>query len=423
MDPKRDENGNIHAADLRFFKNSSIFALEDFSVEQYTYSDPEFGESFFNGLRYVIRFHRYTAYFVINLIMPSFMINVLCIFNFMIPCSSGEKAGYGITVFLAQSVNLMVVMEMMPQGGVSILGMFLAVSIALIGLSLLMNIVTLRVYSPQDSRLPPSPRLRKLGRFLQFIVGPRDVPSDIVLSQNNFLKLSDTFYGALSLEDFTNLAANENDSMVNSENKFATTKLFDQMSSKQHYTPIERSGKQLGEFKMKDFVNYVPVNQQNGLKPVSTSKNMKNSYKDADLMTENLSITSDPTFFHKSALNTSPPETAASVPTTPFKGGDPNNTDPAVTNSSPRKRQVRQTFSSKVSPDYTTFQLNDQGFIEDVPGGEKKPKNYTAEYQFLAETINRFNAIIFSALLILVCCLYWIYHEPSSFPQSEEDGH
>ena len=130
------------------------------------------------------------------------MINVLCVFNFKIPCSSGEKAGYGITVFLAQSVNLVVVMEMMPRGGVSILGMFFAVSTALIGLSLLMKIVTLRVCSPQDC-LPYSPRLRKLGRFLQFIV-PRDVPSDILLSQNTFL----------SLKDFKNLAANENDSMV-----------------------------------------------------------------------------------------------------------------------------------------------------------------------------------------------------------------
>ena len=43
------------------------------------------------------------------------------------------QVGYGITVFLAQSVNLMVVMEMMPQGGMSILGIFLAVSILLIG--------------------------------------------------------------------------------------------------------------------------------------------------------------------------------------------------------------------------------------------------------------------------------------------------
>ena len=86
-----------------------------------------------SGLTYKVRFYREAAYFVINLIMPSLMINVLCMLNFAIPCSSGEKVGYGITVFLAQSVNLMVVMEMMPQGGMSILGIFLAVSILLIG--------------------------------------------------------------------------------------------------------------------------------------------------------------------------------------------------------------------------------------------------------------------------------------------------
>ena len=128
-----DNNGLENAADLLFYKKSSIFNLDAFSVTNYTYDDPEFGSNVFSGLRFNVRFHRKTAYFVINLIMPSFMINVLCIFNFLIPCSSGEKAGYGITVFLAQSVNLMVVMEMMPQGGLSILGMFLAASILLIG--------------------------------------------------------------------------------------------------------------------------------------------------------------------------------------------------------------------------------------------------------------------------------------------------
>ena len=45
----------------------------------------------------------------------------------------GFQVTYGMTVFLAQSVNLMVVSEMMPQGGVSVLGIFLLASLLMIG--------------------------------------------------------------------------------------------------------------------------------------------------------------------------------------------------------------------------------------------------------------------------------------------------
>ncbi len=93
----------------------------------------ETNDTMFSCLSFSLAFKRKPTYFMLNVILPSILINFLCIFNFIIPCETGEKVGYGITVFLAQSVNLMVVSEMMPQGGDSVLGYFLVASILLIG--------------------------------------------------------------------------------------------------------------------------------------------------------------------------------------------------------------------------------------------------------------------------------------------------
>ena len=362
---------------------------------------------------------RYTAYFVINLIMPSFMINVLCIFNFMIPCSSGEKAGYGITVFLAQSVNLMVVMEMMPQGGVSILGMFLAVSIALIGLSLLMNIITLRVYSPQDCSVPPSIRLRKLGKRLQCLVGPRDVPRDIVLSQKNFYKLSETFFDALSVDDLTytvqpgGASATYDDLLSSnvSDRHFVANKLFEKQlePSLNHESPRSASSPE----EITQTSPTIPVTQQNGIKQNARVRYKNDDNSSADRYRPNVDINDSQNGIKAVSSNLN------------------NFTKPIISESRKRNKillpETANFLSNPIgSPSFgakkyseSDTALNDRALLESLETDPTKPRvnphNYTAEYQFLAETINRFNAFIFSALLMLTCGLYWIYHDPTSF--------
>ena len=88
------------------------------AAEYMRYSDPTLKteDNEFSCLVYTLEFVRRPTYFVMNVIMPSVLINCLCVLNFGVPHETGEKVGYGITVFLAQSVNLMVVSEMMPQG-------------------------------------------------------------------------------------------------------------------------------------------------------------------------------------------------------------------------------------------------------------------------------------------------------------------
>ncbi|XP_063719365.1 neuronal acetylcholine receptor subunit eat-2-like isoform X3 [Symsagittifera roscoffensis] len=160
-------------ADMKFFQPSSVFDVDTFQGQYVTYKDPslEANDTMFSCIVFSLSFKRKPTYFMLNVILPSILINFLCIFNFIIPCETGEKVGYGITVFLAQSVNLMVVSEMMPQGGNSVLGCFLVASILLIALSLFMQIVTMSIFfANSKARAPPS--FRTFCNFIRKFVGP-----------------------------------------------------------------------------------------------------------------------------------------------------------------------------------------------------------------------------------------------------------
>ena len=108
------ESQNQHKTKLTktWISTSSVSAFYN------RYADPtlETDDNEFSCLVFTLEFSRQPTYFVMNVIMPSVLINCLCVLNFGVPHETGEKVGYGITVFLAQSVNLMVVSEMMPQG-------------------------------------------------------------------------------------------------------------------------------------------------------------------------------------------------------------------------------------------------------------------------------------------------------------------
>ncbi|XP_075239731.1 neuronal acetylcholine receptor subunit alpha-2-like isoform X2 [Convolutriloba macropyga] len=160
--------------DLSFFQPSATFKVTNFSAFYNRYADPtlETDDNEFSCLVFTLEFSRQPTYFVMNVIMPSVLINCLCVLNFGVPHETGEKVGYGITVFLAQSVNLMVVSEMMPQGGTSVLGIFLVCSILLIGLSLTMQIISLSCYHGSKNK-----RASKVTRFILYkvnkVLGPR----------------------------------------------------------------------------------------------------------------------------------------------------------------------------------------------------------------------------------------------------------
>ena len=55
--------------------------------------------------RYYIVVWRRTAFYMVNYILPAFLINVISLFVFMMPSESGEKITLGISAMLNMTVN------------------------------------------------------------------------------------------------------------------------------------------------------------------------------------------------------------------------------------------------------------------------------------------------------------------------------
>lgn len=58
---------------------------------------------------------RKSSFYVLNIILPVILLTILNCFTFMLPVVSGERAGYGITVFLSLAVFLTIVASELPK--------------------------------------------------------------------------------------------------------------------------------------------------------------------------------------------------------------------------------------------------------------------------------------------------------------------
>ncbi len=92
---------------------------------------------------------RRSVFYVANVIVPSVIINYLATFNFLIPCESGEKISYAVTVFLAQTVNMMVISDQLPKGGdrMPILSQYFLIALCFMAVSLLASIKLVALHS------------------------------------------------------------------------------------------------------------------------------------------------------------------------------------------------------------------------------------------------------------------------------------
>ena len=159
---------DISAIDKEFnLRSNGVWEIYDTSI---TY---EFVED--HGLKYsTIKYHfhmkRRSQFFVVNLLVPSVTINYLSVLSFCITCHTGEKIAYAVSIFLAQTVNFMVIPQIVPNGGleVPILGQYLLASILYIGVALTLTVKIEGLYQSTTPEVNMKSRLyqliyRKLG--------------------------------------------------------------------------------------------------------------------------------------------------------------------------------------------------------------------------------------------------------------------
>ncbi|XP_060598442.1 acetylcholine receptor subunit beta-type unc-29-like [Ruditapes philippinarum] len=107
--------------DTSFYQENGQWELLSLSSEEYIQNDVSF-------VQLNIRFHRRSRYFVVNIILPIFMLAFLNCLAFVIPVESGERISYTVTLLLSFAVFMTLVSDNVPKTSspMSLLCYFLA---------------------------------------------------------------------------------------------------------------------------------------------------------------------------------------------------------------------------------------------------------------------------------------------------------
>ncbi|OWF39438.1 Acetylcholine receptor subunit alpha-type unc-38 [Mizuhopecten yessoensis] len=117
-------------------------------------------------VRFAITMKRRPEYYFYNIVIPVMLMSLLAIFTFVIPIDSGEKLGFGTTVYLALVVFLTIVGDTLPVTSTQSLLSKYILFLVVIGIAIVMvTAIELRIHY-RDSvshRIPTS--LKGLVRF------------------------------------------------------------------------------------------------------------------------------------------------------------------------------------------------------------------------------------------------------------------
>ena len=94
-------------------------------------------------------------YYILNLALPCSLLSILSLLVFLMPPTAGDKIGFSITVFLAFSLFMVIVSNLMPttSKNIPMAAIYLACSMAYCTIYIVLSIIVLNVYH-QDSTQP-----------------------------------------------------------------------------------------------------------------------------------------------------------------------------------------------------------------------------------------------------------------------------
>ena len=150
--------------DLQYFEQSGQWYLIEpvyLSLGQRTFKNMSYWR--YDTIGYTFKFKRNPTFYVNVLLLPSILMAVLSILCFLLPVESGEKVSLGITILLAQAVQLLVLSDILPPTSKDfpIMAQFIVFTIVLISVSVVTSVVVVRIYlTPECS--PPPPMIFKI---------------------------------------------------------------------------------------------------------------------------------------------------------------------------------------------------------------------------------------------------------------------
>ncbi|XP_063720281.1 neuronal acetylcholine receptor subunit alpha-9-like [Symsagittifera roscoffensis] len=150
-----DVRPGFYANGIFNYMNNMEWDLQKYTV-RYNMAQEPMGN--YTELIFSLQLNRRPSFMLLNTVLPTSFTSCLTLINFLMPCESGEKMGYGITLFLALCVNLLAISGMLPHTGeeLPIIQGFLVVWISMSALSLVSTMLVLRLYhtSPTEHKVP-----------------------------------------------------------------------------------------------------------------------------------------------------------------------------------------------------------------------------------------------------------------------------
>jgi len=143
-------SGTDDGIDLSWFQENSAWTVTNPRWER----DVEDSDA---TIIFFITLKRKPLFFILFIIVPYCMLAVLNICVFLLPCDSGEKSGYAMTVFLSFAVFLTIVATLLPQNSekIAILSVFLFIQMIASTLITIIALGMRRVSQfPEDKPVP-----------------------------------------------------------------------------------------------------------------------------------------------------------------------------------------------------------------------------------------------------------------------------
>ena len=118
------------------------------------------------SITYTLVLERKPRFYVFNMILPVILLSLLNMCTFILPLSSGERAGYSITVFLSLVVFLTIIAAEFPKNSdnTSLLAVYLILMVSLSTLYVILTIIESRLFSRNDEKQPVGKYYRKFHR-------------------------------------------------------------------------------------------------------------------------------------------------------------------------------------------------------------------------------------------------------------------
>jgi hypothetical protein len=121
------------------------------------------------SITFRLKIQRKPMYAIIFLVLPILFLTLINLFSFVLPCESGERSGYTVTVFLAFAVYLTIVTSSMPSSSdtVALFSVYILLMTSTSTLVTLLSLGMIRL-TTFDAQVTPVPKwlilLAKLGK-------------------------------------------------------------------------------------------------------------------------------------------------------------------------------------------------------------------------------------------------------------------